>query len=403
MTDVAGGHWPPERVTLRDDAQGILAPADTLLMSDEQRFSGPESERPFGMPAQRTPVVFDPETGGLRIGDHVRRVQDPSEPTQVYGAYLSLLYAVRGAKPGEQLPLRSADLEALLLIVGDDPETIEKRLIALMGCTADEAKVLGGILLRHRKKTAALGVAASLLLGGSLASGVGGTSEDGQVVQTVSADSSEVSQAPAPATSGTAISGITSPSGTSVVLAPATTSSAPAASGVSGSGSTGGGTFAAPAAPVAAQPAVAPAAPAPVASSPAVEAPAVSAPAPVEAEPVDRDLPTTPGRPIGGTVGGEDGDGSSFEEPAPVETPAPPVVTPAPVVTAPGTSPDTSAGTTPGATSGTTTGAGSDAASGTGSDTGSDAGSGTGSGTGSDAGSGSGSDAGVWYGLWHGL
>jgi hypothetical protein len=99
----------------------------------------------------------------------VRRVDDPSQPNQVYGAYLALLYAVRGAKPGEQLPLRAADLEALLLLVGDDPETIEKRLIALMGCTGDEAKVLGGILLRHRRKTAALGVAASLLFGGSLA------------------------------------------------------------------------------------------------------------------------------------------------------------------------------------------------------------------------------------------
>ena len=137
--------------------RGISAGVDTLRMSDDQRFSGPESERPFGMPAQRTPLSFDVESGGLRIGEHVRQVEDPSEPTQVYGAYLSLLYAVRGAKSGEQLPLRAADLEALLLIVGDDPETIEKRLIGLMGCSADEAKVLGGILLRHRKKTAALG------------------------------------------------------------------------------------------------------------------------------------------------------------------------------------------------------------------------------------------------------
>jgi hypothetical protein len=91
-------------------------------------------------PQQRTPVVFDPESKRLRIDEHVRRVDDPSQPNQVYGAYLALLYAVRGAKPGEQLPLRTADLEALLLLVGDDPETIEKRLIALMGCTADEAE-----------------------------------------------------------------------------------------------------------------------------------------------------------------------------------------------------------------------------------------------------------------------
>jgi predicted nucleic acid-binding Zn-ribbon protein len=140
-------------------------------MTHEQQSTGPGTERPFGTPQQRTPVVFDPETKGLRIGEHTRRVDDPSQPNQVYGAYLALLYAVRGANPGEQLPLRTADLEALLALVGDDPKTIEKRLIGLMGCTADEAKVLGGILLRHRRTTAALGVAASLLFGGSLAAG----------------------------------------------------------------------------------------------------------------------------------------------------------------------------------------------------------------------------------------
>jgi hypothetical protein len=138
-------------------------------MTSEQQSAGPDPQQPSVAPQQRTPVVFDPESKRLRIDEHVRRVDDPSQPNQVYGAYLALLYAVRGAKPGEQLPLRTADLEALLLLVGDDPETIEKRLIALMGCTADEAEVLGGILLRHRRKTAALGVAASLLFGGSLA------------------------------------------------------------------------------------------------------------------------------------------------------------------------------------------------------------------------------------------
>jgi hypothetical protein len=138
-------------------------------MTHEQQSTRPDPQRPFGTPQQRMPVAFDPESKGLRIGEQVRRVEDPSQPNQVYGAYLALLYAVRGAKPGEQLKFRTADLEALLLLVGDDPETIAKRLIALMGCTADEAEVLGGILLRHRRKAAALGVAASLLFGGSLA------------------------------------------------------------------------------------------------------------------------------------------------------------------------------------------------------------------------------------------
>ena len=129
---------------------------------------GPDAAASF-VPPQRTPVEFDPESNGLRIGPYERRIADPSDPDQVFGAYISLLYVVRGAQPGEQLKLRSADLEALLLIVGDDPETIEKRLIALMGCTAQEARVLGNALLRHRRLTATLGIAGALALGGSVA------------------------------------------------------------------------------------------------------------------------------------------------------------------------------------------------------------------------------------------
>ena len=124
-----------------------------------------DSPRPYGVPAQRTPVEFDADTGHLRIGSHARPVPDAGESSQVYRAYLSLLYAVRGAQPSEQLSLRSADIEALLLIVGDDPETIEQRLIGLMGCTADEAAAVSRVLLRHRKLTATLGIAAGLSLG----------------------------------------------------------------------------------------------------------------------------------------------------------------------------------------------------------------------------------------------
>lgn len=121
-------------------------------------------EPAFGAP--RTPVVFDRAAGALRIGPYERRVEHPESPDEVYGAYLSLLYAVRAARPGERLALRSADLEALLLLVGDDPATIESRLVELMGCTPEEAGRLAGILLRHRRMTATLGIAAGLSLAG---------------------------------------------------------------------------------------------------------------------------------------------------------------------------------------------------------------------------------------------
>jgi hypothetical protein len=119
-------------VTLRHRTQGEALLDETLIMSLD---SAPQDPRPFGAPFQRTPVEFDPATARLRIGPHERRV-DPAKPGSVYAGYLSLLYAVRGSKPGTQLPLRAADLEALLLIVGDDPDTIEQRLVGLMGCSA---------------------------------------------------------------------------------------------------------------------------------------------------------------------------------------------------------------------------------------------------------------------------
>lgn len=163
------------------------------------------AEPAFGAP--RTPVVYDPAAGALRIGPHERRVDDPESPEQVYGAYLSLLYAVRAARPGERLPLRSADVEALLLLVGDDPATIESRLVELMGCTPEEAGRLAGVLLRHRRMTATLGIAAGLSLGGV---GLVTQLPDDEPSRTPEAISS--APAPQPAAGGPAVPGpVTAP------------------------------------------------------------------------------------------------------------------------------------------------------------------------------------------------
>lgn len=194
---------------------------------------GPSAPAPYGVAPQRTPVVFDPATSDLRIGPYERHVEDPAEPTQVYSAYLSLLYAVRGARPGERLALRSADLEALLLIVGDDPATIEQRLVGLMGCSTEEASVLGGLLLRHRRMTATLGIAATLSLGpaGVLSTGSGDEPADRPGTARAVAAPPAVHD-PAPA-APTPISGLSTPAPaqvapltpvTAVVVGPPTTS-----------------------------------------------------------------------------------------------------------------------------------------------------------------------------------
>ena len=248
-------------------------------------------EPAFGAP--RTPVVYDSVAGALRIGPYERRVQDPESSEQVYGAYLSLLYAVRAARPGERLALRSADLEALLLLVGDDPATIESRLVELMGCTPEEAGRLAGVLLRHRRMTATLGIAAGLSLAGvGLASQLPGD-EPTRAPQAISS-----APAPQPAVVGP------------VAVEPA----APAAP-------------AAPADPIA-PPAVTPAQPAPLAPTSVVVAQPTFV-GPVVTEPV----PAAPVAPVVGPAVP-----APVEPPVPVEEPADPLALPSfpePVMDAP--------------------------------------------------------------------
>jgi transcriptional regulator with XRE-family HTH domain len=110
----------------------------------------------------RRPVEVDAVTGRITVDGRERPLRDAADDREVYAAYLFLLYAVRGAAPGERIPLRSSDVELLMQVVGEDAETIEHRLVQLMGCTPDEASRLGGVLLRHRALTAAVGAAAAL-------------------------------------------------------------------------------------------------------------------------------------------------------------------------------------------------------------------------------------------------
>jgi hypothetical protein len=112
----------------------------------------------------RRDVVFDPATGDLTVSGVTHRVRDVSDRDQLFAAYLFLLYAVRGAQRGQELPLRDADLDALLAVVGGEPERVEQRLVEMMGCSAKEAPLLRRVLLRHRTATAVAGTAVGLSL-----------------------------------------------------------------------------------------------------------------------------------------------------------------------------------------------------------------------------------------------
>ena len=111
------------------------------------------------LPARRPVEV---EAGRITVAGQSRRLRDAADDREVYAAYLFLLYAVRGAAPGQRIPLRSSDVELLMQVVGEDAETIEQRLVHLMGCPPGEATRLRSVLLRHRALTAAAGAAAAL-------------------------------------------------------------------------------------------------------------------------------------------------------------------------------------------------------------------------------------------------
>lgn len=112
----------------------------------------------------RRPVEYDRGTGLLVLdGVRQRRVKEAAGEG-VHVAYLALLYAVRGARPGQQVQLRASDVEALRAVVGDDPDHVEQRLVELMGSSREEASLLRRLLVRHRPRTASAGVVAGLSL-----------------------------------------------------------------------------------------------------------------------------------------------------------------------------------------------------------------------------------------------
>jgi transcriptional regulator with XRE-family HTH domain len=106
------------------------------------------------LPARR-PVEVDAAAGRISVDGRTYRVREGADEREVYAAYLFLLYALRGATPGERIALRASDVELLMDAMGEDAETIESRLVQLMGCTPDEASMLGGELLRHRASSTA--------------------------------------------------------------------------------------------------------------------------------------------------------------------------------------------------------------------------------------------------------
>ncbi len=82
-------------------------------------------------------------------------------------SYAAVLRAVRDARPGGEVALRTADLEVLATAVGADGHDVEARIRSLLGCTTAEAKRVHRELVRRRllRPVAMLAVGSAIVWG----------------------------------------------------------------------------------------------------------------------------------------------------------------------------------------------------------------------------------------------
>jgi transcriptional regulator with XRE-family HTH domain len=113
------------------------------------------TERELGSLAQSCRVsVFDllPPGYSLRVlvhdnPDGAREVAGQSALGALLQEYLSMVMELRSGRPVTAPSLRQEDLVELAGALGDTPESIEARLIALLGADADDALAIRSMIL----------------------------------------------------------------------------------------------------------------------------------------------------------------------------------------------------------------------------------------------------------------
>jgi transcriptional regulator with XRE-family HTH domain len=84
---------------------------------------------------------------------------DPTDRDAAFRAYAHLVLRLRGAAPGRPVPLRADDLAVLAVAVGSDPDEVAERVMAVLGCSRDEAVALHAAVLHRRVVLPAAGFA----------------------------------------------------------------------------------------------------------------------------------------------------------------------------------------------------------------------------------------------------
>lgn len=117
----------------------------------------------------------------VSAGGNSRRLPPDPTPDDVLAEYLGLVRQLRGLEAADEMELRDRDLAALASALGDKPEEIEDRLVELVHCTREEARVIRRELLKHRLVAPAAGF--FLGVGGLGAAAADADPSDAQTVE----------------------------------------------------------------------------------------------------------------------------------------------------------------------------------------------------------------------------
>jgi transcriptional regulator with XRE-family HTH domain len=106
----------------------------------------------------RSALVVEPDA--LIVNGRTRPLHT-GDTEEILREYLAVLYEMRDLRPGSEVPLREHDVVALAAALGPDaePDTIEARLIELMGVTLEQAARMRSIILQRRVVAPAAGLA----------------------------------------------------------------------------------------------------------------------------------------------------------------------------------------------------------------------------------------------------
>jgi transcriptional regulator with XRE-family HTH domain len=98
----------------------------------------------------------------LVVEEHrLPRVQGTTD--EVVHEYAQIVSRLRGAKPGEAVPLRASDLAVLGSALESDPAVIATRIAEILHCSVEEARSLHREMLRRKVVLPVAGLAASAI------------------------------------------------------------------------------------------------------------------------------------------------------------------------------------------------------------------------------------------------